>query len=945
MKVISACKHTLSSWLLCVLTFTSLQAATFQEQVDLAVSAFSEGDYITAYWQIETLELDYGDEPEFVDPEFQIRTLPIRAYASLMADRPTDALIYFRKLLLSHQPKPAVRAFVLYNIAVAYSQTGASAKAAESYKNFREIYPNSNEAALALLQEADLRNQFGQTEAALTLLDNFYLSDGPTSLRMQARLKALQIASDTMQVDRTTDILFNTDWSVQDMPDIAVLSFSALEAGNLFLENGHYSNAIRAYRLVYPRDVLAKKQRERLLATQYALETEAAFASSIWKSHSQQLISRLQRQLSTLEGMEDYTPALYLRSGQAYLLASRFREATILFRTVALDQNFDKDTRAQAHYRWIVSLCEAETWQTARDVADTFLAEHPQHALAQSALFLISRSYQGEGQFNQAIEVLDQLIANYPKDPQAARWYYTRGYNYCVLENQPKARENFSSGLEQFPKSPLAEQTELWLALTYFFERNYTESLKRLDALLTKAEGHPLEPEVLFRIANCHYAERDYEQTLEIADTLIETFPDHHRVNEMLALKGDTYMGLGELIKAASIFRKVPADDAQIFDYATFQANKIYKALERFDLMQTHLEAYVAREDANERPRVSEALYWIGWSLQQENRAEEAFPIFEDALTRFGNDPKARAVGSILSAFAKLHRQHEKQSNQSVQSFDIWLQQQTETSLTEAKLTWFARLTLFRADLSLAQGNAEAADNIVLTIHPFVPIGEQDPQTLARVGILLAEKGYSVADEYFEYILDEYPKRSERAAAYYGKALLASEQNQLDSARRWLTRFLEETPTHPLAADARLLVAEIFTRQGLYEAAAAICNEILQLKAMRGRPHARALAELARIQTEQAQLKPAIAYWQRIYTLYRAYPELIAEAYWQSAQLFLEIGDPVAARNTLTEMLEDSRLSHYDAYQAASDALPQYEAAAKAYTELTELPKETEAIQ
>ncbi|MBC8190539.1 MAG: MotA/TolQ/ExbB proton channel family protein [Puniceicoccaceae bacterium] len=190
----------------------------------------------------------------------------------------------------------------------------------------------------------------------------------------------------------------------------------------------------------------------------------------------------------------------------------------------------------------------------------------------------------------------------------------------------------------------------------------------------------------------------------------------------------------------------------------------------------------------------------------------------------------------------------------------------------------------------------------MLSIHRLVPIREQDPETLAEVGIVLVDRGYESADDYFEQILNQYPKRFERAAAYYGKAKLAAKNERLDEARRWLIRFLEETPTHSLAAEARLLAADILTRQGVYTAARKALDEILQIKEMRGRPHARALAGLARIETEQDHAKRAIPYWQRIYTLYRAYTELVVEAYWESAQLFEEIDDPIAARNTLAEL-------------------------------------------
>lgn len=918
-----------------MLTFGStLSASTLQEQLDLAVQNFGEGNYSATYWQLESMELDFGQAPEYLNRTFQNSLLPVRAYAALLADRPTDALIYFTELLTQYNPRPGVRAFALYNAAIAQSQIDSLAAAALTFRTFQQTFPNSNEAALAQLQEADLYAAIGDTEKANQLLEDFYQSQAPLTLRMQARLRNLQLAGDLKDAALAQRILFGTDWNVAAMPDIAVLSFAALDAGDLLLADGLHSAAIRAYRLTLPRDLLIEKQRERLIATQQTLAQQAVFASSIWKSHSQQLIARLERQLDRLESMDDYTPGLYLRSGQAYLLGQRTREATILFRTVAIDSSFEKDIRAESHYRWILSLSEAKNWNDARETALAFLEEHPAHPLANSALFLIARAYQSEGQFIDAIRVLDDLIENFPTDKQAPRWFFTRGYNYSVLERYAEARESFDSAIRRFPTSPLTEQTKLWNALTHFFERDYETSLKQLLSLKKTTAKHPIYPEVHYRIANVHYAQRDYEAALKTADTIIEKFPDHHRYAETQALRGDIFMGLGQLTQAAYTFKQVPPDDAQIYDYAVFQAAKIYKALERYDLLREHLQVYIERDDANARPRFSEALYHIGWSLQQEERTEEAFPLFESALERFGDDPQARAVSSILSAYADLFKRAANSASVPSPSFETWLKTTREEALAAQKLTWYARLTLFASQRQRRTIDDATAEATLLSIHRFVPIEQQDPETLAAVGITLSKREYESADDYFEQLLTEYPKRFERAAAYFGKAQLAAKNDRLIEARKWLIRFLEETPTHPLAPDARLLAADLLITQGLYQQATAALDEILQIKEMRGRPHARALAGLARIKTEQDQPKRAIAYWQRIYTLYRAYPELMAPAYWESALLFEELDDAIAARNTIEEMLRDERLKSNKLYAQAAAKLPALEAAARAQSAL-----------
>lgn len=907
---------------------------TLQEQLEQAIAAFGTGDYASSYWQFESMELDYGSEPEFLARPFQQIILPVRGYAALMADRPTDALIYFRELLHQYSPPPSLRAFTLYNAAIAQLQTQALAAAAQTFQTFQRTFPASNEAALALLQEADLRFEIGDVEQANTLLDTFYQSDAPETLRMQARLRALQIASDMNSSKRIREILFDTDWQVKAMPNIAVLSFAALDAGDRLLQEGHYSDAVRAYRLTLPRKILIEKQQERLYAVEHRLAQHSRFASDIWNSYFQQLMAGLRAQLELLQTMDDYSPGLYLRAGQAYLLGQRFREATILFRTVAQTAEFAAELRAEAHYRWIVALSEAADWQGARTTAQLFLNEHSNHPLVNRACFLIARAYQGEGKCLDAIQVLDALIAEFPDDRQAPRWHFSRGYNFSVLERQDQARADFNTALQRFPDSSLVTQIQLWHGLTFFFERDYAASLSALKALKKNSRKHPLYPEIQYRIANVYYAQRSYDEALKTANGLIKQFPDHHRIAAAQALRGDIQMGLGELLKAAQAFKQVPPDDTALYDYAIFQTCKIYKALEHYDLLRKHLHRYMDRDDANERPRVSEALYWIGWSLQQEGRGAEALPLFEQALARFGNDPKARAVSSILSAYTKLYKR-QSTTDPTLPTVATWLQNATEQSLANNDLTWFARLTLFNSQHQRRTLGDKRAEATLLSIHRFVPLEQQDVETLASVGLALVKRGYQSADDYWEQILVDYPQRFERGTAYFGKAQLAVNAGHLETARRWLLRFLEETPTHPLAADVRLLTADILTRQGLYDAAQDVLNEVLRIKEMRGRPHARALAGLARVETAQENPKRAIPYWQRIYTLYRAYPEILVEAYWESALLFEAIGDSIAARNTVRELLSDQRLQDFDMYPLAREKLVELEVIVQAQNELT----------
>src|SRR5690606_6821094 len=117
-----------------------------------------------------------------------------------------------------------------------------------------------------------------------------------------------------------------------------------------------------------PRSTLLSLQTDRLAEIEQKLARLPA-NTDFWLGFYQRLQRDLTRRLAALESADDYTPALLLRRGQAYLLANRPREAWLLFEHLALDENLPAATREEAHYRWIVAATELEIWEEALTIA------------------------------------------------------------------------------------------------------------------------------------------------------------------------------------------------------------------------------------------------------------------------------------------------------------------------------------------------------------------------------------------------------------------------------------------------------------------------------------------------------------------------------------------------------------------------------------------------
>jgi tetratricopeptide (TPR) repeat protein len=86
------------------------------------------------------------------------------------------------------------------------------------------------------------------------------------------------------------------------------------------------------------------------------------------------------------------------------------------------------------------------------------------------------------------------------------------------------------------------------------------------------------------------------------------------------------------------------------------------------------------------------------------------------------------------------------------------------------------------------------------------------------------------------------------------------------------------------------------------------CQSVLTSRDARGSSWAEALLISARCAEKTNDPKKAAAYYQRIYVLYRAYPEILAKAYLGGGRCFEKLNMPSAAIKTYEEMVARAEL-------------------------------------
>lgn len=892
-----------------------LVQASLPELLGQASSAFASGDFATAAERFAAVERDYGDEAAWQSGDLPRRILPLLGFAELRSGQANAAVQTLSTFLERYPDDQTQSASVRFALAIALQQAGRSDDALAAFRETLEIHPDGRQATFARFQMAELLFASDQFVPGLEELDRIRAGGAADSLKLQARLLAVQRAVEYEAIDEAAQRLLTEPWSVTAMPEIAVLAFAGLDLGDKLMAVGRPEDAIRAYRLVPPKNRLIELQRDRLaeLQTKVRRSTPLALSSGagFWIQFYENMVARIIRQLAALEEAEDYTPALMLRRAQAFLLVGRAREAWLLCEALTTDESLPPELREEAHYRWILAASNLELWEDALAIARSFVDLHPDSERAPGAFYSMAQAHLEQRRLVEAEDVLTELIDRFPDHDLLGRFFFLRGYVRTLQEVFAEAREDFEACRRVEVGRALEVNARLWHALTRFFERDYPIALEELEALLSEAEGHLLAPEIHYRIGTTAYALRDFPRAESELTQFLDWYPGHGREAEALVLLGDTLMSSGDLDRALNTFRAVPPEMIPQATYAAFQIGKILKATEDLEGLSHHFRTYAAQSE--QPPRVSEALYWVGWAEDRLGHPERAEPVFTDALKRYGNDPEATEIMSILQGLARLHRR----SGEDPTTFNDWVEDQRVTALQDEAWTAWARLTLYLADQHLAAGRTYAAEALELEIAAEAPIPSLGPYALGRVGRVLMEIGAPSAMAWFDQLVEAFPKSFDRAYAWYGYGSYAAESGDDEEAVHWLDRCSAEAPGHPVTPTAMLGAAEAKLRLGRVDEASAGFNEILAMKSARGRLHAEALRGLAEAALQANDSARAIACFQRIYTLYQAYDQLVAEAYFRSAHLFEQRGDTTAAYRTYRELTETERLRDTPFYEPA----------------------------
>ena len=695
------------------------------------------------------------------------------------------------------------------------------------------------------------------------------------------------------------------------------LNMAALEAGDALFAEEKYRDALWIYRLVYPQDVLVARGEEQLEKLQKKAERlkRIQYDNPRPLMRVQESIGELENEIKAMQGVQNYDVELSFRIARAYMEIFRYREA----RDVFLQLYGQTEGRRAEECLYLAFQCTTrlQPWDQALELGQEYMKLYPAGEFYDTVSLMVGQIYAKLEDWANVIAVLTKALEVSPKHADAAECMFLIGYASFMEEKFPEAADWLKKMNKDYPGNPREADGTYWTGMALMFDRKFGEAAPEFDMLLRHYPDSTYTQDASFRRAVCDFGTSKYRDAEKRFLAFVARYPDHKLSGEAYMMLGDISGFFGELKTAVERYQQVPRYDVNIefYNYSSFRCGEILKELGDFEGMISHFKEYMRRN--REGSNVPLAMYWVGDAMWSMGDQKGALDSFRQGVEKYGVDRKELGTDMIL---------------------EEWIGKGHSTDTNIAQKAW--------RDLADLLRKAETAGQTTLALRLkrvslFQP-GIDDARRQALIDDLLREENITNASPgVLEVMLEEARKRTNTDLAVKVAETTVKDFTETDyalSARMFLAQqaiasqdyrtairhlgvVKEVYASRPEAAEALILLGDLYTRTRKYADAEDCFKKVLAVREWRGPLWPQALYGLGESQRIQRKYDEASAYFERIYIMYGNYRQWAAKAYLARAECLSRLQEFSKAADTLNDMLANAELAELPEAKDARDQL------------------------
>ncbi len=886
-----------------VLTETAA-AQSFNDDINKAYQTYLGGNYQGAIKQIEDFKTTYASDPALASVGSRLDYLLALSYVQLQQWDQVPALADAFETDKASSPDKGASAQgwseeLLFWKGKALLSLSQGEEARKVFEEFLKLHGNSQRAQTVRLLLALSMIQAEQWTEAADLLARLRAGAGGVEWGRFLLLETLARIN-AGQTDIAIGLIDEGHQNWRRLSQITAFELLAVQLAEKLMEEPDKSRALLTLIRIQPRDKLLELQDQQLANLQkYYTALKRREPTGTETTMAGALVDQVKKERDQFAALQNFDSSVRFRIAKAFLDSNRYRETAYVLEGM-LDQ-LPPDAIVQ---QGSVTLAECYTQIDRSDkvieVVDKFIEKFPAAKEMPSMLVQKGLALQNEHRIAESNLTFDDFLKKYPGDPLAANAAFLRAFNSVLSENFTDAAKRFQEVRKQYPSTPVAANALFWQAQANSMGKQSDLALPLYEDYLKKYPKGESVNEATYRHAFTLYDLRDYDKAVPELEKYVKENPTNPNSAEGMLLLGDAYFAAYQYDKAIDTLLKIPKGVGRYLEEGYFKVGKYYKLSEDSAKLRELFEKF--QTEFPESPRLSDATYQLGLSYSEDPAKQRE--IFWTALDRFGNDPKQWGITDILQALVK--------AAPAPESRDEIIKRLRETKEKAGREN--KRVLELNAAWGLAAAqrvtDPAAADQTLADAAAFTNAKIDNPAILMDIAAAFQRQGQpDEASKIYAEVRRWNPTSPFNQTIFANLGLIAFDQKKLDDARKYFDRYFKETPATDLRGVVMLKSAEIEQSSGNLDKALDYYEKALADKGVAQEQKARALLAVGEIYLGRKQADKAIPYFQRIYILYSAFPELVAKAYLLSGTAFADRGDTLAAARTYVEMLHLSDLA------------------------------------
>ncbi len=915
-----------------------------------------------------------------------------------------QAIDAFKNLLDAAKDNPAAKqtlAPVYYGLGAAYFNSKRYQEAVDSLMEIVKNYKNSElipEVQFFLAQSYFLLGDFQKS------LDGFRLTEkNPTyrdeSLLFQAQaLRKLNKASDAVEplekligtdirsgnaargaIDlaivytekgeaaKAVALLEKLSLRLRMLPNVAAFNQAVAIIGDSLLNNKKEEESLAVFRLMRRKDDVIALQNKQIEQLMRLIKQKQDLAKRSDRTQAPRILGEAARYETMLadirKSQEDFnkapdnTPGILLRTAKAYYDLGRKWEAITVYEELLM--RFPQgENKENALFALIATYPEVEEYKRAQDLVDVFVQEFPKSERAEEVMFLKGMTALQNEDPEAAVKTFADLLVKYPETKYKEDVAVMIANSKFGMGLYDEARADYEAFLKTYPQSTSASEVHYRMPLCLVFSGQYEKAIGELNAFIQANSDSPYVPDANYRLMVCYFAAAvndktgdSYNKIIKLTEDFEKQYPDHPSLADVLALRGDAYVGLTDTpgkeshdSEAASAYLKGSklAKDEESLNYNLFEAVKLWQKHGEWEKINVALGDFI--KDNPDHPSASMAKYWVGRSLLKQKKDAEAKQFYAKEIKENMSQPRKDAVEMMIRELVQmLSKKRKVQAATAVSADGSPAAPGTEAAPPpppppqdpEAELdsliggdetmknrTSTARYFLAKALLAQFRGDSKLRDTYYDQLADFEPselsaylLGQMADYNISKAtaaheagDVEAMGKSLDKAERFCKELLASYPKSEFIEFAYVGQGDIAAARGNWKVSNQWYKEAVEVAGAQIKLKEATFGQGRALLELQQYPEAKAKFEEVASTRAWRGPLTAESIYWLGVLEARQGHMKEAVQLWQRVYASYARYTEATGKAYIESAKALRDMSKQPEATSTLGELLRNDKM-------------------------------------